>query len=772
MPHAFAQRNAIWLPLVVIAAIWLAADLRWIATDTVVPWDSKNQFYAFFRFIAAEIHSGHLPLWNPYHYGGHPSVADPQSLLFAPSFVLWGLLDPAPSLRAFDLIIFAHLLVGGLAIAVIGYRARWPAVACVLAAAVFMFGGAAAGRLQHTGQILSYAEFPPALLFLQLALQRRSIWFAVAFAATAAILTLGRNQTALMLSYLLIAAVIAEIAAAEQPLKFLRTRIPVLLSMAVVGIALVGPPLLLTVQFADLSNRVTESLSDAYLGSLYPPDFANLTVANVFGTFTDNGWAPGGDLMPQLIFTDESFNYLFVGWAPIVLLLWFGVVGRGAWRHGRRLLTIALVVAVLYMLGRYTPFFALAYKLVPGVAEYRRPVDANFMFDAALALLAGHLVTDYIRDGLPPRRPIAMALCVAMMMAALAAGVIYSFGFGHGWPSLVNVLTVAPIGLVVMAVLALARTAQERTLAAIGVTAIAVAELLCWNVAFRLNAEPRQWYAALEQPRGAEAHAFAVVKTLMRADHSKGERPRVELLGLGGPEQNTMMVQRIESISGYNPMRIGRTDRLVALAESNWLVNLRDFPPTFSSWDSPLAHALGLEYLMLGAPLDQIPNLQHIPVAEMLLAGPPVWIYRLPDTLPRVTFSDHVRIVDSEATDRSGHLLNPPESGSVLIDGRTPPSHSYVAGAVSHDACIVAWTINQVDIEANSADGGVLVLHDPYYPGWVATVDGRQVPILRADVLFRGVEVPPGHHHVRFTYEPFSLGNLEDAFARLLRGGL
>ena len=28
------------------------------------------------------------PFWNPYHYGGHPSVADPQSLIFAPLLVL------------------------------------------------------------------------------------------------------------------------------------------------------------------------------------------------------------------------------------------------------------------------------------------------------------------------------------------------------------------------------------------------------------------------------------------------------------------------------------------------------------------------------------------------------------------------------------------------------------------------------------------------------------------------------------------------------------
>src|SRR2546425_6118678 len=113
-----------------IGAIWLIAASRWIVTDTVVPWDSKNQFYAFFRFLASAIHSGVSPFWNPYHYGGHPSVADPQSLVFAPLFVLWALFDGAPSLRTFDLLVFAHLLIGALAIVAIGWRARWPVAAC------------------------------------------------------------------------------------------------------------------------------------------------------------------------------------------------------------------------------------------------------------------------------------------------------------------------------------------------------------------------------------------------------------------------------------------------------------------------------------------------------------------------------------------------------------------------------------------------------------------------------------------------------------------
>ena len=63
-----------------------------------------------------------------------------------------------------------------------------------------------------------------------------------------------------------------------------------------------------------------------------------------------------------------------------------------------------LLVALLYMLGRYTPFYALAFDYVPGIKLFRRPVDGAFVFVAVLAILAGHLLADYVREGLPRKQ--------------------------------------------------------------------------------------------------------------------------------------------------------------------------------------------------------------------------------------------------------------------------------------------------------------------------------------------------------------------------------
>ena len=52
------------------------------------------------------------------------------------------------------------------------------------------------------------------------------------------------------------------------------------------------------------------------------------------------------------------------------------------------------------------------------------------------------------------------------------------------------------------------------------------------------------------------------------------------------------------------------------------------------------------------------------------------------------------------------------------------------------------------------------MLTDSYFPGWHASIDGVEAPILPADVAFRGVLVPPGTHQVTFEYAPasFSIG--------------
>lgn len=52
------------------------------------------------------------------------------------------------------------------------------------------------------------------------------------------------------------------------------------------------------------------------------------------------------------------------------------------------------------------------------------------------------------------------------------------------------------------------------------------------------------------------------------------------------------------------------------------------------------------------------------------------------------------------------------------------------------------------------SDARLLVVSEMFFAGWRATIDGAEVPTLRANYLFRGVVVPPGAHTVVFEYRP------------------
>jgi len=69
---------------------------------------------------------------------------------------------------------------------------------------------------------------------------------------------------------------------------------------------------------------------------------------------------------------------------------------------------------------------------------------------------------------------------------------------------------------------------------------------------------------------------------------------------------------------------------------------------------------------------------------------------------------------------------------------------------------LVRYGPNNLLLKCRTDQGAFLYVSDVYYPGWRAYVDGRRTEILRADLAFRAVKVPPGEHTVLFHYVPTS----------------
>jgi hypothetical protein len=773
--------------LLAILAVWALAAAVWPLTGSVVPWDSKNHFYPMLRYLGAALAHGELPLWNPYHFSGHPAVADPQSLLFTPTMVLFGWLMPQPSMQVFDLVVFAHLLPGALAFVPLFRRRGWHPAGAVIAAVVFMLGGSASARLQHTGMIFSYGFFPLALLLLEEALDRRSYRWGAGFAVAAALMAVGRDQVAFLCALTLIAAVLYRAATAPDPLRYARDRALLVAAMAAIGAALLAVPSLLTMQFLMSSNRPSFGYGVAAMGSLPPESLATILFGNVFGSlrWSYDYWGPDWHSLTEGTWTDRAINYLFVGTVPALLVLWHGIAGGRLLAREFRFFLIVGVFALLYALGRYTPGFGIIFDHFPGVRLYRRPADATFLINIALAFAAGYLVHRYAAEGLPRFRMrfqaiLLPSLAVGLALAAVACAALFAYRAGQSAPAMREI----GVGLIVaagaMGLLSVAGPTRWRPAAVAAVVMVTGGELIGRHAASALNAEPAERYAVFQELPPEQLQGLRILKAELAERNAKGEHPRVEILGLGGAWQNASMVLGLEDTIGYNPLRIADYERAVGPGENAVDPNLRQFPATFRGYKCRLASLLGLEYLVLDRAIEKLPR--HFPRlsgVKLLYGSGQMWVYRLNASSPRVYVASRVVPVDSEAILDQDELPEFERTTEALIDEASMGSLTDTRLAASHDdaarpndaagqARITGYGGNAVTIEATADRAGVLVLHDIFYPGWEVYVDGERRPLLRANLLFRGVEVAAGRHKVEFRFDPLSFDNLVAAAADLV----
>ena len=130
-------------------------------------------------------------------------------------------------------------------------------------------------------------------------------------------------------------------------------------------------------------------------------------------------WGPYSDAWdPKRLFLSPNMSQLYVGALPMLAILIFGL-GRGlAWTREVRFFSLALIVLIVYALGRYTPLYHVLFDLLPGVNAFRRPADATFLIGGATAILGGYLVHRVASGTLPSLAPLDMAPSRSCLIAA------------------------------------------------------------------------------------------------------------------------------------------------------------------------------------------------------------------------------------------------------------------------------------------------------------------------------------------------------------------
>ncbi len=752
----------LWRTLAIVLAGWVALCWPWLSGSVVIPWDAQAHFLPQLQFLADCIRRGEWPFWNPYVFAGHPQIADPQSLIFSPPFLLMAALNPSPGPRALDAVVLASLLMGACGIIALFRDRDWHPAGAVLAALVFVFGASASWRVQHVGQVMSIAWLPVAWWLLDRALERRSTAFGLAAGIVAGFMVLGRDQVAFLGVLFLIAVTIRHWVVAGRHGVW-RSLAPLAAGLAG-GLAVAAIPIVMTILLQGDSNRVAIDLEGAGKGSLHPASLITAAVPRLFGTAgpLEQFWGPPSPTWgPVDLYLARNMGHVYVGALPLVLILGL------AWRRGAmtgaviRFVAAASVAVLLYALGRYTPFFEFAFSLVPGVSLYRRPADATFLLGPLAGIVAGYLLHRALGTGFDRRAALAAAagLGACLAIALAIAGAKGRTGYA-AWP----LVEAAAWGLAALAVLAVA-VRVERRAGALAVAALiglfVTADLARNNGPSESTALPLQTYDVL-RPDTADP-TIAYLRGRVAETAAGGRRDRVELAGIDFHWPNASMVHRLDNTLGYNPVRLAWYSQATGAGDHVALPDQRTFSPLMPAYRSLLADMLGLRFIATGVPIAEIDRHAEPSALPLVLRTDKAFIYENPAALPRVLFVPSATQTDFAAILATGRWpdgFDPRRT--VLVEGKPGPS------GAEGTARILRYGTTEVLVEARSTAGGYVVLADAWHPWWRAEIDGREVPLLRANVIFRAVEVPPGAARVRFVFRPLE-GMVAELRSKLAR---
>lgn len=736
-------------PLALFALAALAIGWPWLSGRVTIPWDAKAHFLPQIQFLAQSLAAGQSPFWTPFVFAGHPQVADPQAMIFSPPFLVLALLTGAPSLWATDVTLLAMVFLGGAALMLWFRDQGWHWAGALVAALAFGYGASMAWRIQHIGQVLSLAYLPLAMLCLDRALARRSIVYGIAAGFAAALIVLGRNQVALLAVYLLTGFAIWRLGSSERPAATIRASLLPLSAASLAAIAVAAVPVTLSALFTAESNRAAIDYIGAGRGSLHPALMITAVVPEVFGASgrMEDYWGPSSFAWDSGTFLAQNMGQLYIGAIPLLLLILAGLRGQ-LWAREVRFFTLAGALALLYAFGWYTPVFRVLYEVMPGVGLFRRPADATFLIGALAAILAGYAAHRLFKDTLTPWTPRHVAIAGGVVLAAFAIAV----GLGL-WldrlgrlPLPLAAATLSFAGAAIALAAARTRMALRPMLAAAIVAAFTAADLAYNNGPNGATALPPSTYDVLE-PNTRNATIATLKERVVRNDT---RRDRVELAGLGFHWPNASLTHGLENTLGYNPLRLGLYSAATGAGDHVGLPDQRTFSPLFPSYRSTLANLLGLRFIVTGVTIETIDRRLKPGDLPLVARTDDGFIYENPAAMDRVLFATHARSADFARILRDGKWPDADLRTTVLLEGAPAASSPRRPGQVR----LVSYRNAEVVLEADSPDGGWVVLNDIWHPWWFADVDGQGTELLRANVLFRAVAVPPGRHSVRFSFHP------------------
>jgi hypothetical protein len=777
-------------------------------TETFYRNDSGTFFEPFCAYIANAIAHGRWPLWNSLSYCGMPQIAVASPGLFYPPNLIFLVLPFSPALAVSQIL---HQLIGGIGMFLLVRSLRWGLPAAIVAGSGFALCGYNFAS-SHNYTLVTSSSWVPLCIYAlhsltESAHRRRN--FILASLAFALMILGGRPEIWLFGSVLALGFVLWNAALTFKIKGKLGSDFLLQIAAFAAGTMLVSPTLLPLIEWSRLSPRAAGlAVSDVLSWSANWYDFLTLVLSQPLG---DTG-TPDCRYVPLIGESPGCINYItsaFVGPAIITLSIW-GLFDK-TWK-GRGWLAGLWVLFALGCLGSNTPLAPWVVSKLTFLAMLRYPIKLMVFVQALLALFAargikaalnGNVGAGAVRAGFifwllflmlfaikapellgilaPPTArvtlidPAAKALvppgCIAFAVGAILN--LCLFGFTErritkpvfAFISLACVMTTLAANAFLHERCAAHNTFYQRP--AVGISNDKRYSML----------EQYRLLAAAEAPRlfFADIDLWSPSRDYLSQNHGRSEgywkfqrdilKPNTNL-DCGVPETfgfeaSVTAAFRDLVYSTIEEEARTRTSSLAAHGDAD-LPLYRLCQLTATSLVATRAYEADDYGLRMGRFLTF--EAKHF---DLVREDPflNLKLYRVKEPLPRIYFPEKWSSVSSVKEAKSKLFV-------FNESGNSPLAHSYVLAeggeaVVNGDSGVGAGaatariapesTEERLSIIADVDSSRLLVLSDTAYPGWIATIDDRPVNIYRTNMFARGVFVPPGHHLIKFVYDPLSL---------------